>query len=95
MNELGVIFDNIYPEITLHVGLIEFVKNRPEHDRRYAIDAKKIQRESGWTPADSFERNIQFTMSRYLGNQVWWEAVRSGIYREYLATHYSISANER
>jgi dTDP-glucose 4,6-dehydratase len=55
--------------------LITFVKDRPGHDRRYAIDAGKIQRELGWTPAYTFERGIRETVKWYLDNQPWVQAV--------------------
>ena len=57
-------------------GLITFVKDRPGHDRRYAIDAAKIERELGWTPAHTFERGIRETVQWYLDNQPWVERVR-------------------
>jgi dTDP-glucose 4,6-dehydratase len=56
--------------------LITFVKDRPGHDRRYAIDASKIKRELGWTPAHTFERGIRETVQWYLENQRWVDAVR-------------------
>ena len=55
--------------------LISFVKDRPGHDRRYAIDASKIQRERGWTPAHKFEDGIRETVRWYLDNQAWVKAV--------------------
>ncbi len=57
--------------------LISFVKDRPGHDRRYAIDASKIQRELGWTPAHKFEQGIRETIQWYLDNQAWVKAVTS------------------
>ena len=56
--------------------LIIFVKDRPGHDRRYAIDASKIERELGWTPAHTFERGIRETVQWYLDHQAWVETVR-------------------
>jgi dTDP-glucose 4,6-dehydratase len=55
--------------------LITFVTDRPGHDRRYAIDAGKIQRELGWRPAHTFETGIRETVTWYLENQVWIQAV--------------------
>ena len=61
--------------------LITFVKDRPGHDRRYAIDASKIQRELGWVPQESFETGIRKTVRWYLDNRDWWQRVLSGDYR--------------
>ena len=58
--------------------LIAFVKDRPGHDRRYAIDPSKIHRELGWLPQTSFEDGIQTTVEWYLQNRSWWEHIRSG-----------------
>ncbi|WP_414499816.1 dTDP-glucose 4,6-dehydratase [Zymobacter sp. IVIA_12111.31 C1] len=61
--------------------LITFVKDRPGHDARYAIDADKIQRELGWVPQESFESGIRKTVQWYLDNTAWWQRVLSGDYR--------------
>ena len=61
--------------------LITFVKDRPGHDARYAIDASKIERELGWVPEETFESGLRKTVQWYLGNTVWWERVLSGAYR--------------
>ncbi len=61
--------------------LITFVADRPGHDRRYAIDASKIQRELGWKPKESFESGIERTIDWYLGNQDWCARIRDGSYR--------------
>jgi dTDP-glucose 4,6-dehydratase len=62
-------------------GLISYVKDRPGHDVRYAIDAGKIERELGWTPAESFESGIRKTVQWYLDNPQWWQRVLSGDYQ--------------
>jgi dTDP-glucose 4,6-dehydratase len=61
--------------------LITFVKDRPGHDARYAIDASKIERELGWVPDETFETGLRKTVQWYLDNTSWWERVLSGAYR--------------
>ncbi len=68
--------------------LITHVKDRPGHDRRYAIDARKIERELGWRPAETFETGIRKTLQWYLANADWVANVQSGGYREWLAKNY-------
>ena len=68
--------------------LITFVKDRPGHDRRYAIDAAKIGRELGWTPAETFETGIRKTVRWYLDNQDWVANVQSGAYRDWIEHNY-------
>jgi dTDP-glucose 4,6-dehydratase len=68
---------------------ISHVKDRPGHDRRYAIDARKIERELGWRPAETFETGIRKTVQWYLDNPGWVQRVQSGAYREWVSTHYS------
>ena len=70
-------------------SLITFVKDRPGHDRRYAIDAGKIERELGWKPKESFETGLRKTVRWYLENDAWVRDVTSGSYRQWIATHYS------
>ncbi|MEQ1795580.1 MAG: dTDP-glucose 4,6-dehydratase [Nitrospira sp.] len=67
---------------------ISFVKDRPGHDRRYAIDATKIDRELGWRPAETFESGMRKTVRWYLDNQPWVKNVTSGAYRSWVDTHY-------
>jgi dTDP-glucose 4,6-dehydratase len=68
---------------------ITYVKDRPGHDRRYAIDATKIERELGWKPAETFETGIRKTVSWYLEHAEWVKNVQSGAYREWLDTNYA------
>lgn len=68
--------------------LITFVKDRPGHDRRYAIDPTKITKELGWKPAENFESGIRKTIEWYLQNQEWFERVKSGAYREWTSKQY-------
>jgi dTDP-glucose 4,6-dehydratase len=69
--------------------LITFVKDRPGHDRRYAIDARKIERELGWKPQETLDSGLRKTVCWYLENDGWVRDVTSGSYREWIATHYS------
>jgi dTDP-glucose 4,6-dehydratase len=69
--------------------LITFVKDRPGHDRRYAMDARKIERELGWKPKATFESGIRQTVRWYLEHEAWVRDVTSGSYRQWVATHYS------
>lgn len=68
---------------------ITYVKDRPGHDRRYAIDATKLECELGWKPAETFETGIQKTIQWYLDNQEWTEGVLSGSYRDWVKKQYS------
>ena len=72
--------------------LITYVTDRPGHDRRYAIDARKIERDLGWRPAETFETGIRKTIQWYLDNQDWVSNVTSGAYRDWIAQQYSVSA---
>jgi len=71
---------------------IAFVRDRPGHDRRYAIDARKIERELGWKPAETFETGIRKTVQWYLANPGWVERVQSGAYRDWIAAQYAETA---
>ena len=68
---------------------ISFVKDRPGHDRRYAIDASKIERELGWKPAETFDSGIRKTVQWYLENPEWVANVQSGAYRDWVQTQYA------
>ncbi|ENO86712.1 dTDP-glucose 4,6-dehydratase [Thauera linaloolentis] len=72
-----------------HARLIRYVADRPGHDRRYAIDARKIERELGWRPAETFESGIRKTVQWYLDNSQWVADVQSGAYREWVAANYA------
>jgi len=69
--------------------LIEFVKDRPGHDKRYAIDSSKIQNELGWKPQFSFEQAIEHTIDWYLENKQWWSRIISGDYLKYYELQYN------
>jgi dTDP-glucose 4,6-dehydratase len=68
--------------------LITFVKDRPGHDRRYAIDSSKVEQELGWVPEESFETGLEKTVRWYIDNSEWVERVRSGEYLSWVKEHY-------
>ncbi len=72
-----------------HASLIAFVKDRPGHDWRYAIDSSKIRHELGWRPRENFSTAMEKTVRWYLDNDAWVEKVMSGEYRNWVATHYA------
>ena len=63
--------------------------DRPGHDRRYAIDPRKIEREIGWRPAETFDSGIDQTVRWYLDNTEWIDSVRTGAYRDWMNTNYA------
>jgi len=67
---------------------IEFVRDRPGHDQRYAVNATKIREVLGWEPIETFESGMRKTVQWYLANSKWVENVTSGAYREWVATQY-------
>jgi dTDP-glucose 4,6-dehydratase len=71
-------------------GLIRYVKDRPGHDRRYAIDASRIRRDLGWTPEHDFASGLRETVTWYLAHMDWVDAVRSGEYRKWLEVNYDL-----
>jgi len=77
------------PDIGHYASLIAFIKDRPGHDRRYAINANKIERELGWRPAETFETGIRKTVRWYLDNMQWVANVTSGEYQKWLDANYA------
>ena len=73
-------------------ALVTFVKDRPGHDRRYAIDGRKIRDELGWTPSETFASGMRKTVEWYIGNQRWVENVTSGEYKNWIARNYGTRA---
>ena len=84
------ILDELKPQANgqAYESLITFVKDRPGHDLRYAIDATKIQNELGWTPTETFETGIRKTVEWYLNNQEWVAHIQSGEYQSWLEKQY-------
>ena len=91
VNILCSILDELKPraDAKSYSEQITFVKDRPGHDRRYAIDASKLEKELGWKPQETFETGIRKTVEWYLANQPWVDHVASGEYRHWLATQYA------
>ena len=85
------LLDELRPKAdgTSYLTLITYVKDRPGHDRRYAIDARKLENELGWKPAETFESGIRKTVQWYLANPEWVVNVQSGAYREWVQTQYA------
>ena len=71
-------------------SLMQFVKNRPGHDRRYAIDPALVETELGWRPVETWESGLQKTIRWYRDNEEWLERVRSGAYRDYYRGQYGV-----
>ena len=82
------LLDELAPAAKSYRQQITFVKDRPGHDRRYAIDARKIERELGWKPAETFNTGMRKTVQWYLSNQDWVSKVQSGDYLKWLERHY-------
>ena len=79
------LLEELHPDkpagVNQYRDLIQHVRDRPGHDKRYAIDASKIQRELGWAPQETFESGLRRTVQWYLDNQEWWQSVLSGDYQ--------------
>jgi dTDP-glucose 4,6-dehydratase len=91
VNTICSILDGLRPKVdgTSYASQITFVKDRAGHDRRYAIDASKLERELGWKPTETFETGIKKTVQWYLDNQEWSDGVLSGAYRDWLKKQYN------
>jgi len=83
------ILDELVPAQASRRGLITFVKDRPGHDLRYAIDCSKLETELGWKPQESFETGIRKTILWYLKNSEWVERIRSGEYQSWILRQYA------
>ena len=86
------ILDELRPDdpVMPHRELLTFIKDRPGHDRRYAIDAGKIEREIGWKPRETFETGIRKTIDWYLANEDWVRGVTTGKYRQWMTEQYPL-----
>lgn len=88
------LLEELHPGAIFH-NLITYVKDRPGHDRRYAINATKIERELNWKPAETFETGIRKTIHWYLGNRQWVADVQAGAYREWIEKNYAESQSSQ
>jgi dTDP-glucose 4,6-dehydratase len=86
------VVESILRALDKPLSLIRYVKDRPGHDRRYAIDPSKAERELGWRPLETWESGLAKTIAWYRANSVWVERARSGSYREYYAQQYGVPA---
>ena len=91
---LCAILDELSPRAdgVSYIAQITFVTDRPGHDRRYAIDARKLERELGWKPQETFETGLRKTVAWYLAHQDWVKNVTSGAYREWVGAQYGARA---
>lgn len=91
VHTLCAILDELQPRVDgqSYRAQITFVKDRPGHDRRYAIDASKLERELGWKPAETFESGIRKTVQWYLDNRNWVSNITSGAYRDWINKQYA------
>jgi dTDP-glucose 4,6-dehydratase len=92
VHTLCAVLDELQPRADgkRYAEQITYVKDRPGHDRRYAIDARKIERDLGWKPQETFETGIRKTVQWYLANQAWVEGVTSGSYRQWVGKQYGV-----
>jgi dTDP-glucose 4,6-dehydratase len=92
INTVCSLLDELKPGAAPYASLITYVKDRPGHDRRYAIDARKIERELGWKPKQTFETGIRSTVRWYLERMDWVENVASGEYQKWVDANYGARA---
>lgn len=88
VESLCAVMDQLRPEGAPHARHIEFVKDRPGHDRRYAIDERKLRGELSYAPIHRFEDGLKDTVAWYLDNESWWRPILSGEYREWTVRQY-------
>ncbi len=89
VHTLCALLDELKPAQQSYSKLITFVTDRPGHDRRYAIDARKIERELGWRPAETFDTGLRKTVQWYLDHQDWVKDVQSGDYQQWISKNYA------
>jgi dTDP-glucose 4,6-dehydratase len=89
VHTICAILDELVPKKKSHAGLISFVKDRPGHDRRYAMDCRKLERELSWKASETFASGIRKTVQWYLDHQEWVAEVTSGAYRNWIEQQYA------
>ena len=89
VDAICTILDELRPQGAPHARLKTYVPDRPGHDKRYAIDAGKIERELGWKPQETFETGLRKTVEWYLSNDDWVQGVTSGEYQNWVAQNYT------
>ena len=89
------VVESILKALGKPLSLIRRVKDRPGHDRRYAIDPSKVETELGWLPQETWESGLRKTIEWYGENQDWIERARSGAYREFYARQYGVEVGAR
>jgi dTDP-glucose 4,6-dehydratase len=92
VRQICAILDDLKPSQRPSESLVTFVKDRPGHDRRYAMNITKIERELGWRPRETFASGLRKTIEWYLDNLEWVEHVNSGSYREWINLQYNPSS---
>jgi dTDP-glucose 4,6-dehydratase len=95
VNVLCAILDELHPQGAPHDRLITYVKDRPGHDKRYAIDCRKLQNDLGWSPKESFRSGIRKTVEWYLENAQWVAKIVSGEYRDWIKGNYGSRGSEK
>lgn len=91
VEEICSLLDRLAPADRPRRELIAFIKDRPGHDQRYAIDFTRIRKELDWQPRESFETGLEKTVQWYLENSDWVERVSSGAYKKWVDEHYKES----
>jgi dTDP-glucose 4,6-dehydratase len=89
VTDICAVLDALRPAARPHAELITYVKDRPGHDRRYAIDATKLRAELGWRPTETFATGIRKTVAWNLDNAAWLSDVTSGAYRDWVERQYA------
>lgn len=84
-----IVAQEILKQLGKPESLIQLVTDRPAHDRRYAVDSAKIEKEVGWKPTVEFAEGLTMTVQWYLANRPWWEKIKSGEYQSYYETNYA------